>query len=190
MFDPCVEFGKLDDPHQLEYLNEKPCSLQKYLKHLLPPDESIKIEEGPELLNCMGIPAINKSHCFLKNEGSYTCSMCKEIFCRYCCYNPVKDRDPCRKANKFSKSYYDNKNESLCVECYKKELFLPIGDKSIIMSNSEMIGVLRKNNYQIGDEADPHLVQEMYDMHLLGDKRHHELSDDIEFPKYSSKALE
>ena len=127
-----------------------PCSLSKCLKHFLPPDNSIKIEEVPELLKCIGIPGINKSHCFLKNEGSYTCSICKETFCQYCCYNPVKDRDPCRKANKFSKSYYDNKNESLCFECYKNELLLPIGDKSIIMSNSEIIGVLRKIIIRLG----------------------------------------
>ena len=52
-----------------------------------------------------------------------------------------------------------------------------------------MIGVLRKNNYQIGDEAEPHFIQEMYDMHLLVDKRHQHLSDAITFPKYSSKSL-
>ena len=69
------------------------------------------------------------------------------------------------------------------MECYKTQLFLPLGGDKTIMSTSEMIAVLKESNYQIGDETPANVVEEIYDIHLLGDTKHDELLKQIRFPK-------
>ena len=68
------------------------------------------------------------------------------------------------------------------MECYKTQLFLPLGGNKTLMRTSEMITVLKENNHQIGDETPANVVQEMYDIHLLGNTNHDELVKQITFP--------
>ena len=159
-------------------------NLPKYLDHFGPPNNTIQIVAGPELCQCIGVNGVNKPHCVLKAEGSYSCSKCQNTFCSTCGYAPQKDRDRKKKKCKFSKSYFDNMDEPLCMECYKTQLFLPLGGDKTIMSTSEMIAVLKESNYQIGDETPANVVEEIYDIHLLGDTKHDELLKQIRFPKY------
>ena len=77
-------------------------------------------------------------------------------------------------------------DSSLCVDCYKVDFFLPLGCQKSIMDTSEMIAVLKKSNYQIGDDTEAHHVQEIYYMDLLAATKHQRLSRDIVFLKYSA----
>ena len=94
-----------------------------------------------------------------------------------------------KKTFSYSNSYYENKDRPMCIECYKTELFLPVGGFKYISSTNDMISILKANNYQIGEEAPPHIIQEMYEMHLQSKSNHDDLAGNISFPKYSSDSL-
>ena len=95
MYQPALEYGKIDDCEAYNYVFHKPTTLSPYLKNFLPPN--IEHEEDPdeirEVLYCKGIKDVNPAHHFLKAEGHYKCSVCLTCFCRTCGYSPSKDRD-------------------------------------------------------------------------------------------------
>ena len=189
MYEPAIEFGQKDKPTSYKYIFDPPTNLPKYLEHFAQPNKSIQIEAGPELFQCIGIEGVNKAHSCLKAEGSSNCIKCQHIFCSTCGYDPRKDRGGKQKKCKFSKSFFDNKDEPLCMECYKTQLFLPLGGDMTLMSTREMINVLKDNNHQIEDDTPANVVQEMYDIHLLGNTNHDELVKQIKFPKYEANSM-
>ena len=69
MYEPAIEFGKGQEVTQYKYICDKPLSLPKYLKHFVPPDTSILLKDGPDIVQCIGIDGVNKPHIFLKAEG-------------------------------------------------------------------------------------------------------------------------
>ena len=71
----------------------------------------------------------------------------------------------------------------------QNQLFLPLGGDLSIMNTSSMITVLKENNYVIDDTTPPHVVQEIYNIDLIGGSSHHNLAKHVNFPKYAANTL-
>ena len=193
MFEPAVEIEKSNDISSYKYLFESPKVLPKYLEHFVHKDSKIEIldnhEHNPVLLECKGICNVNQKHVFLASENHYTCSKCNEVFCSTCGYAPDKDRNRKKKKTPYSNSYFDDKDKPLCLDCYRTDLFLPLGADVMVMSNKEMIRILKENNHQIGDDTPPHTIQEMYDLYLTNQNYRDNLKNRITFPLLPAKSL-
>ena len=62
MYEPAILLNKKEDSSKYRYFYDKPAILPKYLNHFVPPDDSIKIVNGPEICQCVGIAGVNQPH--------------------------------------------------------------------------------------------------------------------------------
>ena len=106
LYEPAIEYGKMNDSYEYKCIFDKPSSLPKYLCHFCPPDDSISCDECPLLSQCIGVDEMNPVHAFLSIDGVYKCASCGKCFYRTCGYDTVKGIDLKKKL----KYYYKDKN--------------------------------------------------------------------------------
>ena len=66
LFEPAIEFGKVENTSEYQYISKKKTALPQYLKNFVPSDHSIEVEEGPEMMKCIGIKWDNQFSLFFE----------------------------------------------------------------------------------------------------------------------------
>ena len=103
-----------------------PATLPKYLAAFRHGNVRVENERGADVCHCKGFSGSGGcEHSFLSFEGSYSCTMCKNIFCRTCSFVPEKDKGTMK--NKEEKIYYRECNQVFCLYCFRSHR---LGDNS------------------------------------------------------------